>query len=184
MAEADPSDDVDVHTRLLHTNVGRWVVGLVVVVGSFWILTPNLPDSAVRDAVAGWWGPAEDVGLAQDWAVFSPDPRSESLDVRARIQYGDGTTEYWDVPEYDPGVGAYRQYRWNKFQERIRLDDYQLYWPAFARWVADQHARDGVAPARVTLIRRWIEHQPLTADGRIEDGGWNEFEFYTWEGTS
>jgi hypothetical protein len=177
------SDDVDLHTRLLRTTVGPWIVGLVVAVGAFWITAPNLPASAVRSRVDGWWKPAEDIGLVQDWAVFSPNPRRDSLDVRARIEYLDGTTEFWDIPEFDPGFGAYRQYRWHKFQERIRLDDHAIYWPAFAQWVADEHERDGLPPERVVLIRRWIEHQPLTADGRISDSGWNEYEFYTWVST-
>ena len=81
----------------------------------------------------GWWGPAEDIGLVQDWAVFSPNPRNESIDVRARIEYVDGTIEFWDVPEYDPGFGAYRQYRWHKLQERIRLDNREFYWPSVRR---------------------------------------------------
>jgi hypothetical protein len=178
-----PNDDVDVHTRLLDTRIGRGVITLIIGVGSFWILAPNLPASAVRDEIAAWWGPAEDIGLVQDWAVFSPNPRSDSIDVRARIQYVDGTTEFWDIPEFDPGFGAYRQYRWHKVQERIRLDNRELYWPSFARWVAGEHVRDGAEPASVTLVRRWIEHDPLTAHGRISDSGWNEFEFYTWEGT-
>ena len=184
MDEARENDDVDLHTRLLDTTVGRVVVGVILTVGSFWIVAPNLPGSAVRAEMAGWWGPAEDIGLIQDWAVFSPDPRDISLDVRARIEYADGSTEFWDIPEYDPGFGAYRQYRWHKFQERIRLDDHRAFWPAFAQWVADQHERDGLPPESVTLIRRWIEHQPLTADGRAENSGWNEFEFYTWAGAS
>ncbi|NKB42170.1 MAG: hypothetical protein GKR86_14250, partial [Ilumatobacter sp.] len=77
MDEADPTDDVDGHTRLLDTRIGRGVIALIIAVGSFWILAPNLPASAVRDEIAGWWGPAEDIGLIQDWAVFSPTPRSD-----------------------------------------------------------------------------------------------------------
>lgn len=183
MDDADPNDDVDVHTRLLETRIGRGVIALIIGVGSFWILAPNLPASAVRDEIAGWWGPAEDIGLVQDWAVFSPNPRSDSIDVRARIEYADGTIDYWDFPEFDPWFGASRQYRWHKVQERIRLDNRESYWPPFAQWVAAEQVRDGVEPASVTLIRRWIEHGPLTAGGRISDSGWNEFEFYTWEGS-
>ena len=178
---ATRDDDVDLHTRALDSAVGRVVVGVIIAVGSYWILAPTLPASAVRDEIAGWWGPAEDIGLVQDWAVFSPNPRSDSIDVRARIEFDDGRIEFWDVPEYDPGFGAFRQYRWHKWQERIRLDNRDFYWPSTAEWLVEQYTVDGVQPARVTLIRRWIEHAPLTADGRISDSGWNEFEFYEWE---
>jgi hypothetical protein len=112
--------------------------------------------------------------------VFSPNPRNESIDVRARIEHDDGTIEFWDVPEFGPVVGAFRQYRWHKWQERIRLDNRERYWPWTAEWVARQHAVEGVLPAQVTMIRRWIVHEALTADGTV-DSGWNEFEFYTWE---
>lgn len=181
MADSEVRDDVDLHTRLLRTPLGRGVVGLIVLVGSFWIVTPNVPRSPVHHELEGWWKPAETIGLVQDWAVFSPNPRGESIDVRARVEHDDGTIEFWDVPEFDPGFGAYRQYRWHKWQERIRLDNRELYWPSTAEWIADQHLRDGARPARVTLIRRWIVHEPLVAGGGIVDSGWNEFEFYTWD---
>lgn len=183
MDEIEVPDHVDLHTRLLNTPIGRVVIGVIITVGSFWIVAPNIAPSPIRTELEGWWKPADSIGLVQDWAVFSPNPRSESIDVRARVEYDDGTIEFWDVPEFDPGLGAYRQYRWHKWQERIRLDNRQLYWPSTAEWIADQHLRDGLRPATVTLIRRWIVHEPLTADGGPVDSGWNEFEFYTWERT-
>ena len=179
--ESGAADDVDAHTRLSGSRAGRVAIALVTVVGAFWIVAPNLPVSAVRDRLDSAWSPADDIGLVQDWAVFSPDPRHESLDVRARIVYDDGTVAFWDVPEFDPVVGAYREYRWNKWQERIRLDDQADLWPSTAEWIADHNQRDGTRPASVTLIRRWIVHEPLTADGIVADSGWNEYEFYTWE---
>lgn len=168
-------------THALHARFGGVRVGLVVTVIAFWIVAPNMPSSAVRDELALLWGPAEATGLVQDWAVFSPNPRNQSLDVRARLEYDDGTIEFWDVPEFDPTIGAFRQYRWNKWQERVRLDDYEDHWEPTAGWIAAQHLRDGIRPVQITLIRRWIDHEPLTADGRPDDGGWNEFEFYVWE---
>jgi hypothetical protein len=168
-------------TRVVGERFGRTRIGVVVAVIAFWIVAPNMPSSAVRDELAPLWKPAQVTGLVQDWAVFSPNPRSQSVDVRARLTFDDGTISFWDVPEFDPGVGAFRQYRWHKWQERVRLDNREPFWQPTAEWIADQHLRDGVRPVRITLIRRWIDHEPLTSNGPAVDRGWNEFEFYVWE---
>lgn len=174
-------DDLDLQTKLLHSRLGRVAIGIVMVLGIVWVLLPNLPESGVRDDIASVWKPAEQIGLVQDWAVFSPNPRSQSIDVRARIAFDDGSIDFWDVPDFDPAIGALRQYRWHKWQERLRLDDHEVYWLPTAEWIADHNARDGVRPLRVTLIRRWIDHEPLTAAGPTINHGWNQFEFYEWE---
>lgn len=171
----------DWQTRILQRRSGRICVSVAVAAMSFWIVAPNMPTSAVRDRIDTLWTPAVKAGLVQDWAVFSPNPRSQSVDVRARLEFDDGTIDFWDVPEFDPGIGALRQYRWNKWQERVRLDDHEAYWRPTAAWIAEQGGRDGADPIRVTLIRRWIDHEPLTADGPSVNLGWNEFEFFVWE---
>lgn len=173
--------DVDRHTLLIADPRGRAIAALAVVVMSFWIVVPNIPGSMVRDRLDAFWTPATHIGLTQDWAVFSPNPRSQSIDVRARVEFDDGSIRFWDVPEYDLGFGAYRAYRWHKWQERVRLDDREDFWLPTAAWIAGEFARDGVLPMRVTLIRRWIDHEPLTDIGDTIDNGWNEFEFYVWE---
>lgn len=168
-------------TRVLQMRFGHVLVAALVAVTACWIVGPNLPASAVRDELAPLWEPAVKVGLVQDWAVFSPDPRDVSIDVRARLEYDDGTIDFWDVPEFDPIIGAFRQYRWHKWQERVRLDNREDHWEPTAAWIADRNRRDDERPVRVTLIRRWIDHEPLTARGPAVDVGWNEFEFYVWE---
>lgn len=180
MEDAGLTDEGGWQTRVLSERFGRVRVGVVVAVVALWIVAPNIPSSAVRDELSPLWEPAVVTGLEQDWAVFSPNPRNQSVDVRARIEFDDGTTEFWDVPEFGPGIGALRQYRWNKWQERIRLDDSEVDWQPTAEWIADQHLRNSVRPPQITLIRRWIDHEPLTADGPAVDLGWNEFEFYVW----
>jgi hypothetical protein len=179
----DDSSPRDLHSALVATLYGRLIVGVVLTLFSFWIIAPNMPGSAVRTWTDGLWAPADSIGLNQDWSVFSPNPRDQSLDVRARIEFTDGRVEFWDVPEFDPFIGAYRQYRWHKWQERVRLDDTSNLWAPTAGWIAEQYTTDGVGPERVVLIRRWITHQPLTIDGAIFDEGWNEYEFYSWEPT-
>lgn len=169
----------DLHTRLASGRRGRIAITVAVVVIAVWIVGPNLPASAARDRLDVLWWPMPRIGFNQNWEVFSPDPRDQTLDVRARIEHADGTVEWWDVPDFDPVVGSFREYRWNKWQERVRLDAREDLWDPTAEWVAERHRRDGQLPDRVTLIRRWIDHGPLTEDGRT-DSDWNEFEFHVW----
>lgn len=170
---------MDSHSALLGTSAGRWLVGAILVVGGFWIVGPNMPAGPVRDDIDALWEPAIQIGLVQDWTVFSPDPRSQSVDLYAEIVHDDGSTERWDVPDFGPVIGAYRQYRWNKWQERVRLDVRSDLWEPTAVWIAREHRRDGALPASVTIVRRWIDHEPLSELGAI-DLGWNEFAFYEW----
>lgn len=177
---------VDRHTALTESRFGRWVVVVLVLVVGSWVALPNLPAGPLRERVDAWWAPATEVGLVQDWSVFSPNPRSQSLDVRAEIELADGDVVVWDVPEFDPIVGAFRQYRWKKWQERVRLDARSDLWGPTVDWLRrefDPGSDGGVgAVARVTLIRRWIDHGPLTSDGFVDrpSQGWNEFRFCTW----
>ena len=174
-------DDGGWQTGALRTRVGRAGDALLASVTALWIVAPNMPGSPIRDELSTLWRPAETIGLVQDWSVFSPNPRSQSIDVRARLEFDDGSIEVWDVPEFDPVIGAFREYRWHKWQERVRLDDQEASWRPTAEWIAGRRTRDGVQPVRITLIRRWIDHLPLTSSGAIDDGGWNEFEFFVWE---
>jgi len=178
--EGDPRTDApnDLHSRLVGSDLGRWIAGLILLVGSVWIVLPNMPASPMRDRVDAIWAPATEIGLVQDWAVFSPNPRSQSLDVRAEIELESGEVIIWDLPEFDPVVGAFRQYRWKKWQERVRLDARTDLWGPAVEWLRREYP-DAV---RVTLIRRWIDHEPLSESGAIDSpsDGWNEFRFCTW----
>lgn len=178
-APTDRSSD-DLHTAITRHRSGRWVVAAIVVVGAMWIVGPNVPEGPARQRLDALWWPATEVGFDQNWRLFSPDPRSQSLDVRARVEHADGTFERWDVPEFDPTVGALREYRWNKWQERVRLDARTELWDPTAEWIADRHRRDGELPVRVVLIRRWVDHEPLGDEGAV-DSDWREFEFHVWE---
>ncbi|MEL6892737.1 MAG: hypothetical protein AAFP84_14155 [Actinomycetota bacterium] len=170
----------DAHSAIVSSAFGRAVVALALVVLGAWITLPNLPAGPMRSQLEPLWRPATEAGLVQDWAVFSPNPRAQSLDVRAEIQLASGRVVVWDVPEFDPIVGAFRQYRWKKWQERVRLDVRRDLWAPTIEWLRREYADD--EPVRVTLIRRWIDHGPLTDIGRADDPrvGWNEFRFCTW----
>jgi hypothetical protein len=180
MSGPDAAERTDAHTALVHTRVGKVVVVVLVVVMSIWIVGPNLPASPARYRVDVVWSPAVNAGFEQNWSVFSPNPRTQSLEVVAVAEFADGTTTKWKLPEFGPALGPYRIYRWRKWQERIRLDANERYWDSSAAWIASDVARGDELPVRVRLLRRWRDLAPLTADG-IVDTGLNEFEFYVWE---
>ncbi len=173
------TEPVDAHSALVRTRAGRAIVAIVLVVVGSWIVLPNMPAGPMREQIDGWWAPATEIGLVQDWAVFSPNPRSQSLDVRAEVELASGEVVVWDVPEFDPFVGAFRQYRWKKWQERVRLDARSDLWTPTVDWLRREFDDQ---PVRITMIRRWIDHGPLTVDGWVDSpaSGWNEFRFCTW----
>lgn len=180
MVGPDAAVRTDAHTALLHTRSGKVVVAVLVVVMSVWIVGPNLPSSPVRDTVDVVWSPAVNAGFDQNWSVFSPNPRTQSLEVVAVAEFADGTTTEWKLPEFGSVIGAYRTSRWRKWQERVRLDSNERYWESSAAWIASDVARGDELPVRVRLQRRWRDLEPLTADG-IVDTELNEYEFFVWD---
>lgn len=146
---------------------------------AFWIVAPNMPAGPVRERTDVLWSPAVKLGFDQNWSVFSPNPRDQSLEVVAVLEYPDGSTGEWTVPEFNALFGAYRGYRWGKWQERIRLDSEERLWESTAAWIAANNQVDGVAPSTVRLVRRWRDVAPLTASG-FTPNPTNEFEYYVW----
>ena len=148
MTTERPSEDTDAHTALLTTRWGKVVVGVLLAAMAVWIVAPNMPAGPARDSLDVVWSPAIDAGLEQNWAVFSPNPRGQSIEVIAVLEYADGSMAIWSVPDFDPVVGAYRSYRWRKWQERVRLDVNSEYWDVSAEWIAERNRRDGLEEGR------------------------------------
>ncbi len=171
------TDRVDAHTALTHSRWGRSLIAVMLVVMAVWTVGPNLPNGPATRQLDALWAPATDAGFDQNWSVFSPNPRNQSLSVDALVEFADGSTVTWTVPDPDP-IG-WRSARWRKWVERIRLDANERLWDATAGWIAQQHRRDGELPTTVRMTRRWIDHEPLTEDGAI-DGEPRSFEFYVW----
>src|SRR3954471_8417968 len=122
------------------------------------VLIWNLPAGQARDAVR----PAAahvlyPVGLDQDWALFAPDPRAFSVGVYARITYADGRQRIRVAPHNGHLLAPYRTYRWQKYVERLRADDYQSLWEPTARWIA-RDAGPGVT--KVVLVRPFRDAGP------------------------
>jgi len=152
---------------------GALTVVMVVLVGS--LLLWNLPAGRPRDATRPTAGAlVQAVGLEQDWALFAPDPRSYSVGVYATITHRGGRTEVWVPPHNGLLLAPYRTYRWQKYVERLRADDYSNLWEPTARWIAREHGTD---VTRVVLTRTFQEAQvPGTKGPRAAKG---TYDFYT-----
>lgn len=179
MRRGTRTEGTDAHTALLGSTLGQTFVAIVVCVMSVWIVGPNMPASPVRDTVDIVWSPAIQAGFDQNWEVFSPNPRDQAIEVVAILEFEDGTTAHWSVPEFDPLTGSLRNYRWRKWQERVRLDRNERYWESSAAWIADHHGLNDREASTVRLVRRWTVLAPLTGDGVLNNSR-NEFEFYVW----
>jgi hypothetical protein len=162
--------------RLRH-RAERVLAPVVVIVVAVWTVGPNLANGPAKAELGTLWRPAVVLGFDQDWRVFSPNPVSQSLEVLALVDLDDGTQVEWHAPERNLLFGAYTEYRWQKWQERVRLDMRSDLWAPAATWIADQVRSDGRNPVRVRLVRRWREHLPLTSQG-INDGDWQSYVFF------
>jgi hypothetical protein len=161
--------------RIEASTLGRVLISVGVTVTIFAVVVLNMPDSQLRSHLMAVVGPYVRItGLDQDWAVFAP-PRTISLSVEARIDDSDGSTTTVTLPRRS-GIGAYTDYRWGKFEERVRLDVNHGLWEPYARFLADRSRAEGRSPVRVSLVRRWAETLPPGPGP--ERGPWQEFTFY------
>jgi hypothetical protein len=153
---------------------GVLTVVMAVVVGS--LVLWNLPAGRAKEATRPTAGTfVQALGMEQDWALFAPNPRSYSVGVYATITHRDGRTETWVPPHNGLLLAPYRTYRWQKYVERVRADDYSNIWEPTARWLAREHGGSDVT--KVVLTRTFQDAQvPGSKGGRPKVG---RFDFYT-----
>lgn len=164
--------------RIESSAIGRGLISVGVAITVLAVLVVNMPDSELRTHLMTAAGPyLRATGLDQDWGVFAP-PRTVSVAVEARIDDADGSSTTVAVPD-STGLGAYTDYRWGKYQERVRLDVNYRLWEPYARFLADRARAEGRSPVRVMLIRRWADTLPPGPGP--ERGPWQEFTFYVFQ---
>jgi hypothetical protein len=154
---------------------GRALISLLLlaIVGA--IVVVNLPNSQLKEDLGkAAWPFVNATGLDQNWAVYS-EPRTTSAYVEAKVEFADGSTTEVGIP-HSPGIAAYADYRWQKFEEIIRPDSGKALWPAYAEYVAKSVRKGGHEPVRVSLIRRWSDTRP-PGPGPVRDP-WSSFTFY------
>ena len=164
--------------RLERTPLGKALISVFLLATLASVIVWNLPDSEVRSKSLRLAQPyIFFTGLDQNWGVFAPDPRRQSLWLKARIRYDDGSTSMWELPTADPVVGHLWDYRWRKWMEYVTNEQYRSVWQPAAEWLAREHDADGRRPVRVTLIRRFMD---LLPPGYQQFGkGWQEKAYYT-----
>jgi hypothetical protein len=159
---------------------GQALLSVLLVVVIAGIVVVNLPDSKLTSTASDVADPMVNaLGLNQNWNVFAPEPRKESIGLRARVTFADGGHTTWRPYVGGDLIGHYRDYRWGKYMENVRLDSNRALWPGLAAWVARTAEEDeGRTVARVVLIRRWREVRPPGA--RTNQGPQQQYLFYRW----
>lgn len=161
--------------RFESSTAGRVLLSLVMAILAVAVLIWNLPAGKPRDAVR----PAAahvllPIGLDQDWALFAPEPRAFSVGVFARLTYADGRTRTRIPPHNGHLLAPYRTYRWQKYVERLRADDYSNLWEPTARWLAGD---SGPNVTKVELVRTFQDVRTPGVTEPQKPAG--EFTFYT-----
>jgi hypothetical protein len=153
------------------------VISAFVIVTLAAIVATNLPGSALRTDLLKPGQPYLDaVGLDQDWALFAPDPRRTAIGLRAIVRYDDGTSATWTIPQDDPVIGAYRDYRWRKWMENLIVGPNQALWRPAALWAAREEARPDRREFDVTLVR--LEANLLAPGTKPLRGPWVAQAFF------
>ncbi len=161
------------------SRVGRAVISglmaLLVTVLVGW----NIPASGVRDELRSDLRPlVNTLGMNQGWEVFSPNPSTTSINVVADVTFANGDRERFEFPGGEPVLGALRQYRWRKWERRIRLEKHRRLWRPTTDWIAREMAQPGNPVVTVILVRDWSR---TPAPGSGDDRTWQEVEFFTAE---
>jgi hypothetical protein len=161
--------------RLEQNQVVQGVLTVLMVALLLCVVLWNLPAGRPRQATHPLAGAVvQSLGLEQDWALFAPNPRAYSVGVYATITHEDGRVETWVPPHNGLVFAPYRTYRWQKYVERLRGDEYSGLWEPTARWLARTH---GPGVTKVVLTRTFQEAKVPGSKGPRPGVG--KYDFYT-----
>jgi hypothetical protein len=142
------------------------------------ILVVNLPGSALRSDAGRVTDPfVQATGLDQNWGIFST-PRTVSAYVDGRVDFADGSSVVIPITTAH-GLGAFVDYRWQKYEELIRVDDGRPLWGDYARYLAREAGTAGHVPVRVSLVRRFSATRP-PGPGPERDP-WQSYTYFVYD---
>jgi hypothetical protein len=168
-------DGPSLSERVERSQWGQILIGALIALVILAEIGVHLPSSSIQREV----GPSANrvirlLGAEQAWGVFAPDPRGTSLKLEGRITFEDGSTAVWHLPEGAVLGENLRFYRWRKWLERVRSDDYQDIWAPTARWIASLYDDRSSPVVRVELVRLFHENSVEGPQPFYE-----EFVYYT-----
>lgn len=143
--------------RIERSNGAQLVIAILIVATLLSQLVLHLPDSS---AIENKVGPTANYvarlgAIEAQWGVFAPNPRSSSLKIEGRVTFEDGSTAVWHLPEGPRIGGNFRYYRWRKWLERVRSDDYRSFWEPTCQWIASLYDEFDSPVETVELVRRF-----------------------------
>ena len=102
-------------------------------------------------------------GLWHKWSMFAPSPYSLNYDLRANVEFKDGSKKEWVWPRMEE-LSMWKRLskeRFRKWRELMFTDNYSHIWRYNARFVARQYYNDPLnPPVKVTLTRCWNSIPP------------------------
>lgn len=142
----------------------RGLVSLAVIAYVLALLVQMSPASNVKERLEKSVTPVlEYLGIWQNFAVFSPNPRSTNIFLSATVTFADGSAEFFEYPRLE------RLNMWERVQkERFRKygldnvynDGERGLWPDLARYIARLYYGAGKKPIAVSLQRHWSDIPP------------------------
>jgi hypothetical protein len=155
--------DPSIGERIERSPGAQILIGIAIVAVLLAQLVMHLPaESAVEDEIGdGANHVARLVGLEAQWGVFAPNPRTTSLKLEGRVSFEDGAVAIWHLPD-GARIGAnLRYYRWRKWLERVRSDDFRDLWEPTCQWIASLYDDYEAPVERVQLVRLFHDNRLL-----------------------
>lgn len=94
------------------------------------------------------------LGIDQSWRMFCPNPRGFNLHVYAIITFKNGETAYYEFPrgdKMDQLTAALRERLRKHFYDLMPWDDFSVFRPSIARYLARCFNDPGNPPTEISL---------------------------------
>ena len=102
-------------------------------------------------------------GFWHNWSMFAPSPYTLNFDMRAHVEFKDGSARDWVWPRMEqlPFWQRMPKERFRKWRELMFNDNFAGSWVHNARFIARQmKAGEMNPPVKVTLTRFWSSVAP------------------------